>query len=118
MATIFVEADEKYKVSNDHAKISIDAKKYNPQGGAYSFFLDEDYLGSNKEKRIGIGKNLEDKTITISFTIKDKLEETNWTSIKVFIKEDDVIKKEYEYSKEAEKHLDTVQYLIKVKIEL
>ena len=118
MATVYVEVDEKYKISNHDAKISIDAKKYDGQGGAYSFFINENYLGSNKEKRVGIGKNLNDKTITISATIKDKLEETNWTSIKIFIKEDDDIKKEYEYSKEAEKHLDTVQYLIKIKIEL
>ena len=74
-------------------------------------------IGVNKSATIRKGNDCIDQWITVVSAIKDKLEETNWTSVTIFFQEDgEPITAFGPYKREVAKHLDTVIYTIKIKV--
>jgi molybdopterin synthase catalytic subunit len=116
MATVYCEVDVQYQIQDSTKTLSINAELFDGQGGAYAFFLNETFKAVNKKTNLGKGATIKGGVVTVSSTVKDKLEETNWTSIDITLYEGDTETKTYSYSKEAEKHLDTVQYIIKINL--
>lgn len=118
MATTRYEADELLQLSANSFPLTISVHIGNGQGGGYLIFKGTALIGVNHEAVIA-QQNDVDEWIFITVTIKDKLEETNWTSVTVFIEEHNkpVPIKLGPYSRELENHLDTIIYAIKLKMQ-
>ena len=117
MATIYYEAEDCYSVTDASFPLKISVKIGDGQGGAYLIFNGAELIGANAPGMLKL-MAATDEWITISATIKDKLDETNWTSISIFFddpsKHDPV--KFGPYKREVPTHLDTVVYTIRLKI--
>ncbi|HEX8517226.1 MAG TPA: hypothetical protein VF868_13600 [Bacteroidia bacterium] len=112
MATTYVEIDETYTPHTSDQQISVVAQIGDGQIGDYSVFLDR----ALKKKDTPIGKKSEilNKRIIVSATVVDVMNETNWTSLTIKIKEGAKEKTYGPYSREAANHLDTVIYIVKI----
>lgn len=119
MATTRYEADELLKVSTESFPLTVSVHIGNGQGGGYLIFKGTDLIGVNRKAVIANLDNV-GEWVFITVTIKDKLEETNWTSVTVFVEEHNSRSaiKLGPYSKELENHLDTIIYAIKLKMQL
>jgi len=114
MATTYVEIDDKYIPKTSDQLISISAEIGDGQAGAYLVFLDKKLKGNNVTADIGKKNEVLGKRSIISATVIDTLEETNWTSLTIKIKEGANEQVYGPYSKEVAKHLDTVCFIIKI----
>ncbi len=118
MATTYYEAEDVFTLQSTENSIELNVKTGDGQGGGYLIFKDTELIASNKKAVIKEVDDLLEKWLTFVVVIKDKLEETNWTSATVSIKEkgEDVVVFG-PYKREVQNHLDTVCYSIKIKIQ-
>jgi hypothetical protein len=117
MATIYHDAEEIYTLKSGSNPLAISVKNGDGQGGGYFIFKDKKLIGVNKSATIIKGSDCLNQWITVVSAIKDKLEETNWTSVTIFFQEEGEPVTTYgPYKREVAKHLDTVVYTIKIKV--
>ncbi len=118
MATTYYEAEDVFVLKSKNNSLELNVKTGDGQGGGYLIFKDTELIGSNKKITL---KNLDDlinKWLTFVVVIKDKMEETNWTSVTVIIQEQGSELAMFgPYKREVQNHLDTVCYSIKIKIQ-
>jgi hypothetical protein len=115
MATKLVELNETYLPKTNDKDIIVDIKIGDGQEGSYSIFLGSEFIEANAPANLGKKKDIIGKTTIISVTIVDQLQETNMTSITAFVTEGSGKAKKYgPYKAEAENHLDTVIYTLKL----
>jgi hypothetical protein len=115
MAISNVEIEDRYKPKTDTEDIVVTVTIGNGGVGGFLVFLDKKLKAANRPSRIGKRAAVLDKWTIVSATVPDVLEETNWTSITVFIEEGKHKTRYGPYSKEVSTHLDTVCFLIKIK---
>ena len=117
MATIYHDAEEIYSLKSELNSLTISVEIGDGQGGGYLIFNDTKLVGVNKPAEIYKGADCLDNWITVVAAIKDKLTQTNWTSISISFKEQGERLVTFgPYKREVEKHLDTVVYTIKIKV--
>jgi len=114
MAVKHVDLADIYTPKTSTKNIIVDVQIGDGQSGAYTIFLGMKLLGANEPANLGKKANVIGKKTTISVTIIDTLEETNWTSMTVFVSEGDAITVYGPYKVEAEEHLDTIIYTLKL----
>lgn len=115
MATKLVELNETYLPKTNNEDIIVDVKIGDGQDGSYAIFLGTDFIEANAPANLGKKKNVVGKQTMISVTIVDQLQETNMTSMTVFVTEGPgKPKKIGPFKAEAEAHLDTVIYTLKL----
>jgi hypothetical protein len=114
MAITYVQIDDRYKPKTNTENIRVLVQIGDGQPGGYLIFLNQSLMGTNQEVSIGKAVDVLGKRILVSATVVDQLEETNWTSATVIIQEGAERTVYGPYSKEAEKHLDTICYIIKI----
>lgn len=118
MATTYFEAEDIYKLQSIDNTLSLSVTIGDGQGGGYIIFKDTKLIASNKKTSIRKLNDLVGKWLTFVVVIKDKLEETNWTSVTINLKEtDNEVVSFGPYKREVQNHLDTVCYSIKIKIQ-
>lgn len=118
MATIYHDAQEKYTLKSAQNSLAITVQIGDGQGGGYFIFNDKELIGVNNKASIANGSDCIDKWITVVAAIKDKLTETNWTSVTINFQEGGKGTTTFgPYKREVEKHLDTVVYTIKIKVQ-
>lgn len=117
MATQYEEKKETFLLQSEESKITIKVKIGNGQGGGFFIFRESERIAVNKSATIEKGGDCIDQTISIVAVIKDKLLETNWTSILVTFKEDDNKSVSFgPYKKEVNNDYDTIIYIIKIQV--
>jgi hypothetical protein len=111
MATTYFDAEDYCNVNNGSFPLKISVVTGNGHGGGYLIFNDSNLIGPNAAAEI---KTIDKagQWITVSVTIKDKLEQTNWTSLTIYVGQHTF----GPYKREVATHLDTVVYTIKIKI--
>lgn len=114
MATTYVEIEDKYIPKTSDQPIFVSAEIGNGQTGAYVIFLDKKLKGNNATANMGVKADVLGKKSIISATVVDTLDETNWTSLTIKIKEGANEQVYGPYTKEVATHLDTVCYIIKI----
>lgn len=118
MATTYYEAEDVFILKSKKSALELNVKTGDGQGGGYLIFKDTELIGSNKKVTLKNVTDLIDKWLTFVVVIKDKMEETNWTSVTVSIQEEgNELTLFGPYKREVQKHLDTVCYSIKIKIQ-
>lgn len=118
MATTYYEAEDVFIVKSKNNSLELNVKTGDGQGGGYLIFKDTELIGSNKKITLKNVDELIDKWLTFVVVIKDKMDETNWTSVTVTIQEEASQLIPFgPYKREVQKHLDTVCYSIKIKIQ-
>lgn len=117
MATTTYEADEQFYAQDHCFPLTITVRIGDGQGGGYLIFNGTDLVGINDHAIITRSADAAE-WITITATIKDKLEETNWTSVTVELQETNKPMPTIfgPYSRELSNHLDTIIYSIKIKM--
>jgi hypothetical protein len=114
MAITYVEIEDRYKPKTTDQVIEVSVQIGDGQTGAYLIFLDRKLKGANKTAKIGNAAAVIGKRTIVSVTAVDELEETNWTSVTVTIKEGNQETRYGPYSKEASQNLDTICFIIKI----
>jgi hypothetical protein len=114
MAISNVEIEDRYKAKTTTEDIVVSVTIGNGGSGGYLIFLDRKLKGSNKPAKLGKWGSVINKWTIVSATVPDVLDETNWTSITVFVEEGKYKTQYGPYSKEVAEHLDTVCFLIKI----
>ena len=114
MSITYVNLEDEYKVQTDNEDISISVAIGDGQSGAYVIFLGKELKGTNALASLGKKQNVVGENALIAVTIADTLEQTNWTSIAVNIKEGEISTPYGPYKKQAPQHLDTVIYTLKI----
>ena len=115
MAVKHIDLDDCYIPKTSDKEIVLDVQIGDGQTGSYAIFLGPEFLEANAPATLGKKKDLKGKKTTVSVTIVDELEETNWTSMIVFVTEgSDEPAKFGPYKVQAENHLDTVIYTLKL----
>jgi hypothetical protein len=115
MALVHFEAEDRYEVGANKSMITVFAEFGDGQpGGGYVVFLNQELKGVNEESRMGNPAQVKGKWMIVSATIIDKLEETNWTSLIVTVKQGNNSRTYGPYSKQVPAHLDSVVFLIKI----
>lgn len=117
MATIYHDAQDIYKLKSELNSLTISVESGEEEGAGYFIFNDAKLVGPNKPGQIYKGADCVDNWITVVAVIKDKLTETNWTSLSISFKEEGERQVTFgPYKREVEQHLDTVVYTIKIKV--
>jgi hypothetical protein len=114
MAVTFVEIEDRYQPKTKTLPIEAQVVIGDGQHGAYLIFLDQELKGNNDTAVLGNAAAVKDKRTVVSATVVDTLEETNWTSITVTIKEGENKTVYGPYSKEVAENMDTVCFIIKI----
>jgi hypothetical protein len=114
MAVKFIDLNDSYKIKTTTKDIIIDVTIGDGQVGAYSVFLGKKFINANAPADLGKKADVKGKPTIISVTIVDILEETNWTSMTVFVTEGGSETTYGPYKGLAENHLDTVIYTLKL----
>jgi len=117
MAVKHIDLEDKYipKTNNKDIIVEVEIGDAGDEVGAYSVFLGTEFIEANAPANIGKKADVVGKKTTISVTIPDVLEETNWTSMTVFIKEGSGAPTKFgSYRCELENHLDTAIYTLKL----
>lgn len=118
MATTYYEAEDVFTLKSAENSIELNVKTGDGQGGGYLIFKDTELIASNKKVTIKEVDELINKWLTFVVVIKDKLEETNWTSVTVSIKEKGENPVLFgPFKREVQNHLDTVCYAVKIKVQ-
>jgi len=116
MAITYYEAEDVFKLKSSENPIDLEVKIGDGQGGGYLIFSDTKLISSNKKATIKKPSSLIDKWLNFVIVVKDKLKETNWTSVTVSIIEDGTTSVYGPFKREVAEHLDTVCYSVKIKI--
>lgn len=117
MAVKHIELADKYipKTSTKDIIVEVMIGDAGDEVGAYSVFLGTEFINANEPANIGKKADVVNKKTTISVTIPDVLEETNWTSMTVLVKEGSGDPTQFgPYKYELEDHLDTAIYTLKL----
>lgn len=114
MAVKHVDLDDCYIPKTSDKDILVDVTIGDGQEGSYSVFLGKNLVQANGQARLGKKADVVGKNTTISVTVIDELKETNWTSMTVFVTEKGEISKFGPYKIQAEHHLDTIIYTLKL----
>jgi hypothetical protein len=114
MAVSFVEIEDRYKPKTTDQTIFASVLIGDAGVGGYVIFLDMVLKGINKRASLGKASKVLGKRTTLSVTVPDVLEETNWTSITVLIEEGNSKTTYGPYRKEVVQHLDTVCFVVKI----
>jgi len=115
MAVKHIDLDDCYTPASEDQDIVLSVEIGDGQEGSYSIFLGSKLVKSNAPARLGRKADLMGKNTIISATIVDELRETNWTSITVSIMEGGGPPIVFgPYKAQAEHHLDTVIYSLKL----
>lgn len=114
MAVKHIDLDDCYLPKTTDKDIFVDVQIGDGQEGAYSIFSGTKLVKSNGRGKLGKQKDIIGKNTIITVTVVDELRETNWTSITVQVFEGDDINTYGPYKAQAENHLDTVIYSLKL----
>lgn len=114
MAVHHVDLDDCYQPKTADQDILVSVKIGDGQKGAYSIFLGRDLVTSNEEANLGKAADVGNKDILITVAIRDTLRQTNWTSMTVTVREGGDDSRFGPYKMQAEKHLDTIIYTLKL----
>lgn len=114
MAVKHVDLDDCYLPKTNDNDIFVDVTIGDGQEGSYSIFLGKNLIMANGKAKLGKKADVAEKKTVISVTIVDELKETNWTSMTVFVSENGETTKFGPYKMQAEHHLDTVIYTLKL----
>jgi len=114
MAVKFIDLNDSYKIKTATEDIIVDVQIGDGQVGAYSIFLGQKFISANTPANLDKKANVKGKSTIVSVTVADVLEETNWTSMTVFVKEDESKTTYGPYKALAENHLDTVIFSLKL----
>jgi hypothetical protein len=115
MAVKHVDLDDCYIPKSNDKDIVIDVEIGDAQDGSYSIFLGTEFIGANAPAKLGKKADLMGKSTVISTTVVDVLQETNWTSMTVLVTEGSGRPTRFgPYKAQAENHLDTVIYTLKL----
>lgn len=114
MAVSHVDLDDCYIPITSDQEIFVDVKIGDGQEGSYSIFLGKNLIKSNARANIGKRADVASKKTTVSVTIVDELKETNWTSMTVFFTEGLNETRFGPYKMQAQHHLDTIIYTLKL----
>ena len=119
MALVYVELEDRYKPKNPDNEITVSAKigDVGDIAGAYIIFQDLSLKAVNQPAQLGKASSLIGKDVLISVTIPDVLEETNWTSVTIFVDEGGNRTTYGPYPKKLPNDLDTACYIIKIRFE-
>lgn len=115
MAVKHVDLDDCYIPKTSDQEIFADVEIGDGQDGSYSIFSGTKFIKANAPAKLGRKADIIGKKTRISVTIVDELQETNWTSITVFISEGTGAPTKFgPYKVQAENHLDTIIYTLKL----
>lgn len=114
MAVKHVDLDDRYIPKTSDSEISVRVVIGDGQKGSYSIFLGKTLISVNKKGKLGTKAAIGTRNTIISATVVDTLKQTNWTSMTVFVEENGQTTKYGPYSVQAEKHLDTIIYSLKL----
>jgi len=114
MAVKHVDLADLYIPKTSSKNIIVDVQIGDGQNGAYTVFLGMRLISANEPANLGKKANVSGKKTTVAATIIDTLQQTNWTSMTVLVSEGDVITTYGPYKVEAEDHLDTIIYTLKL----
>ena len=114
MAVKHVDLDDCYIPKTSDHDMMVDVTIGDGQEGSYSIFLGKNLIKANGQANLGKKADVAGKKTTISVTIVDELRETNWTSMTVFVSEKEEISQFGPYKMQAENHLDTIIYTLKL----
>jgi len=87
MATIYHDAQDIYMLKSELNSLTISVENENEnenEHSGYFIFNDAKLVGPNKPGEIYKGADCVDNWITVVAVIKDRLAETNWTSLSNF----------------------------------
>ena len=112
MAVINLELDVQYPPRTDDCEIIIEVLAGDGQLGAYSVYLETDLIDSNRPTSVGKKAQVLGKRSFVDATVRDTLEETNFTSILLTVSEGSYVTNFGPYSKECPVQFDTVNYSI------
>jgi hypothetical protein len=117
MAVKHIDLEDKYipRTSNEDIIVEVEIGDAGDEVGSYAIFLGTKFISADEPANLGTKSDLTGKKTTISVTIPDVLQETNWTSMTVFVTEGDGEAKVFgPYRSELEHHLDTAIYTLKL----
>lgn len=114
MAVKHVDLDDCYIPKTGNSDITVRVELGDGQSGSYSIFLGKRLVSANKNGNIGNKTNIGTANTIISAVVVDTLKETNWTSMTVFLDENGETSQFGPFRVQADKHLDTVIYSLKL----
>lgn len=115
MAVKHVDLDDCYIPKTQEESITVSVSIGDGQSGAYTIFSGRNLVSANKPGNLGTKDQIGDKNTIITVTVVDTLKETNWTSMTVFVEEgNDAPAKFGPYKVQAQHHLDTIIYSLKL----
>ena len=115
MAVKHIDLDDCFVPKTTDKDIIADVTIGDGQEGSYSIFLGTKLIKSNGPAKLGKKSDIMGKNTIITVTIVDELKETNWTSITVLLHEgEEPVTTFGPYKAQAENHLDTVIYSLKL----
>ncbi len=114
MAIVYVDLEDVYTVKSANSDISISVVIGDGQSGGYTIFLAQQLKGTNKPAHLGIKADVIDKKATVTTTVVDVLDETNWTSMTVMIDEGDGRTVYGPYKKLVPNHQDSAIYALQI----
>ncbi len=115
MAVKLVSLDDTYTPISTTSDITLSVEFGDGLDGSYAIFLGKEFIDSNTTANLGKKADVVGNNVIVSVTIVDALLETNWTSMTVIIMEGIERSIIYgPYKAQAEAHLDTVIYTLKL----
>ena len=115
MAVKHVDLDDCYIPKTDDQDIIVDVEIGDGQDGSYAIFSGPVLVKANAPANLGKKSDVMGKSTIVSATIVDELDETNWTSITVRVKEGPGNPAIFgPYKAQAENNNDTVIYTLKL----
>jgi hypothetical protein len=118
MAVQYVDLDALYNLDNNNDDVEVKVIVGDGQPNySINVFLDQSLLGSGPNINLGPASELRGKRLMIVVVVQDRLEVTNWTSFTAWIRQGRKETQYGPYSKEAENHMDTVIYTLKIQLQ-
>ncbi|HUC82004.1 MAG TPA: hypothetical protein VMR70_13895 [Flavisolibacter sp.] len=115
MAVKHVDLDDCYVPKSSDKEIVVKVEIGDGQDGSYSVFLGTSFIVANAPARLGKKADIMGKSTIVSAIVVDVLQETNWTSMTVLVTEGSGKPTKFgPYKTQAETHLDTVIYTLKL----
>ena len=116
MATNYYDADDYFFVKSETNTLKVSVQLGQEMSGGYLIFHGKQLIGVNEGTMLN-QKDFIDDWITVAIIIKDTPTDDNWGSVMVTLQEDSQIPKSFgPYRNFMAQNIDTVSYIIKVKI--
>ena len=87
MSVIYKDYNDSYTIQSSDQPINISVAIGDGQTGSYAIFLGKALMGTNTTTNIGTRATVAGQKATITTTVMDTLEETNWTSATITVTE-------------------------------